>query len=100
MTEEVQYYCEKCDMNFCVYHQNENRNSSCCWCGSLVKQTGRVGKIQGNEIITYQDGIEIERRIKPPQPCHHYKGSGIDKNLKFRHTTSGKNDRSCGDGVI
>lgn len=36
--------------------------------------------------------------------CRYCKGTGIDKNLQFRYTTGGHDDRSCehcnGDGVI
>lgn len=64
MTVEVQYYCPNCDNKFVVYHRNELRNTHCCYCKTEVTQTGRISKLEGEEIVVYQDGVEIERLPK------------------------------------
>jgi len=64
MTTEVQYHCPKCDMNFVVYHSDDTRNQNCCWCLTPVTLTGQIRKIEGDEIITYKDGVEVGREPK------------------------------------
>ena len=63
-TVEVQYWCPTCQINFYVYHTSDLRNTHCCYCGTEVKLTGQVSKLEGEEIVTYQDGKEVERREK------------------------------------
>jgi hypothetical protein len=62
---EIQYHCNHCKTDFCVYNQNNERNTHCWWCGNTVQLTGRIAYIEGDEIVTYMNGIEIERRPKP-----------------------------------
>jgi hypothetical protein len=61
---EVQYHCPECDTKFVVYHRDDDRNTHCAWCNKPVKQTGRIRQIEGDEIVTYQDDVEVEREPK------------------------------------
>jgi hypothetical protein len=61
---EVEYFCNICNIPFVVYHQTDTRNSHCCWCGSEVHETGLVTKLVGDDIVTYDKGVEIARRKK------------------------------------
>ena len=64
LSTEVEYYCPACDAKFVVYHQNDDRNTNCL-CGSPVKLTGVSSKIEGGEIVTSKDGVEISRKKRP-----------------------------------
>jgi len=59
---QVQYKCDNCG-KFIVIHTNDNRNSH-CMCGRPAIQTGFVEKIEGDEIVAYQDEKEVGRRPK------------------------------------
>ena len=61
---EVEYQCPNCNMKFVVYHRDDFRNKHCCWCDKEVTQTGKVSKIEGNDIVIYQDDKEIGREPK------------------------------------
>lgn len=65
MWEEVEYWCETCEHAFVVYHNNEQRNSHCWWCEGPVELTGVVNKVEGDEVVTYKDGVQVSRRPKP-----------------------------------
>jgi DNA-directed RNA polymerase subunit RPC12/RpoP len=58
---EVEYNCPTCGVDFVVYHQKDERNTHCCWCGKEVKQTGKTAKIEGKEIIHCLNGQEVSR---------------------------------------
>ena len=58
---EVEYFCAECNINFVVFHQSEQRNTHCCWCSKPVVLTGQIKKLEGDFVVVYKDGIEIER---------------------------------------
>lgn len=61
--EEVSYYCPKCEMTFVVYHKKlDPRLQFCGWCCGRAQLTGKISKLEGNEVVTYQDDKEIGRR--------------------------------------
>lgn len=67
MTEftQVEYRCPTCQVPFVVIHQTDERNSKCWWCGGCVVLTGKVNKIEGDELVTFQDGKEVNREMSP-----------------------------------
>ena len=68
---EVEYFCSTCNINFCVHHYSEFRNTHCCYCNSEIKETGLTSKIDGEEYVTYRNGKEIARReIKKTTKIH------------------------------
>lgn len=67
-TVEVEYHCDECTIDFCVYHTTDQRNTHCCYCGKPVRLTGRVSQLENREIVTYLDGLEIERRPAKNMP--------------------------------
>ena len=68
MTIEVEYRCPTCDYKFVVYHDDDKRNTHCNWCGHPVELTGVISKIEGAEIVAYENGKEIGRRKAPKPP--------------------------------
>jgi len=59
---EVEYFCETCNIKFAVLHGQNGRNSHCSYCNTTVKETGLVRKVVNDEIITYENDIEISRK--------------------------------------
>lgn len=59
------YHCDQCT-DFAVIHNLEDSLQKFCgWCGKDVKFTGLVEKIEGDSVVSYQDGKEVERRLTP-----------------------------------
>lgn len=70
---EVEYFCKTCNVPFVVYHTTDDRNTHCWFCQQEVTLTGLVNKIEGTEVVTYKNGIEIARRpdcgtVNPHRP--------------------------------
>lgn len=68
MTVEVQYYCDRCEQKFVVYHDDEQRLKCCGWCGNQVAPTGRIRTREGDLIVTYTDGVKTKEEMAPCLP--------------------------------
>lgn len=59
-----EYFCPACNVNFFVIFQNEVRIGHCSYCGHEIHETGIVMKIEGDEIVTYHNEKETNRKKK------------------------------------
>lgn len=41
----------------------QKKNDVCGWCNHMVKETGKVSKIEGNFVVEYDNNQETSRRV-------------------------------------
>lgn len=63
---QVHYFCPTCQYPFVVFHEEDGPRNTHCWhCKGEVTLTGKVDKLEGDEIVTYQDGIKVGSCRRP-----------------------------------